>query len=478
MWVTLVLAVLSGIVLPFHGQGPAAQTPEPVVHAILFYSPTCPHCRKVIAEDLVPLKNRYGDRLILLTLDTSSEFGGQLFRAALDHYDVPQNMWAVPFMIVQDQILVGSLDIPARFPVILEGGLAGDGIGLPAIPMLLEFLEARGELEVREPGRRYVYRIPDGQRMTAEEPTSEEAAAEAAEGEEAAQPVQGMAAADVATSEEGPREEARGEERAAETGRTEEAAPDAVAREAGASGTGDVGAVTAGRELAGELAEGPREAEAETERDLAASEGSRKVAADDPLDLERAARHLEDMTPWQRFAQDRSGNTLSLVVLLVMLLTVAMTVYPPARRGADWPRWAIPALAGVGLVVALYLSYVELTETPAVCGPVGDCNTVQQSPYARLFGILPVGVLGALGYLTIFSLWIVIRRARGPVRRSATLALWAVALMGTLFSIYLTFVEPFVIGATCAWCLTSAVVMTLLLWASAAPASLAWRGEA
>ena len=34
---------------------------------------------------------------------------------------------------------------------------------------------------------------------------------------------------------------------------------------------------------------------------------------------------------------------------------------------------------------------------------------------------------------------------------------------GVLFSIYLTFLEPFVIGATCAWCLSSAVIMTLLL---------------
>jgi len=35
---------------------------------------------------------------------------------------------------------------------------------------------------------------------------------------------------------------------------------------------------------------------------------------------------------------------------------------------------------------------------------------------------------------------------------------------GTLFSIYLTFLEPFVIGATCAWCLSSAIIMTLLIW--------------
>jgi uncharacterized membrane protein len=45
-----------------------------------------------------------------------------------------------------------------------------------------------------------------------------------------------------------------------------------------------------------------------------------------------------------------------------------------------------------------------------------------------------------------------------------------VALVGTLFSVYLTFLEPFVLGATCAWCLTSAVLQTLLLWLTADPA--------
>ena len=40
---------------------------------------------------------------------------------------------------------------------------------------------------------------------------------------------------------------------------------------------------------------------------------------------------------------------------------------------------------------------------------------------------------------------------------------------GLAFSIYLTFLEPFVIGASCAWCLTSAVIMTVLLWLTAVP---------
>jgi uncharacterized membrane protein len=60
------------------------------------------------------------------------------------------------------------------------------------------------------------------------------------------------------------------------------------------------------------------------------------------------------------------------------------------------------------------------------------------------------------------------------VRDNATLALWAAAFFGTLFSVYLTFLEPFVIGATCAWCLSSAVIMALLLWATAPLAAAAW----
>jgi uncharacterized membrane protein len=53
------------------------------------------------------------------------------------------------------------------------------------------------------------------------------------------------------------------------------------------------------------------------------------------------------------------------------------------------------------------------------------------------------------------------------------LALLGLTAFGVLFSIYLTFLEPFVIGATCAWCLTSAIVMTALFWLSLAPAKLA-----
>ena len=49
-------------------------------------------------------------------------------------------------------------------------------------------------------------------------------------------------------------------------------------------------------------------------------------------------------------------------------------------------------------------------------------------------------------------------------------ALFGVTLFGVLFSLYLTILEPFVIRAVCAWCLTSAVLVTLLMLLSLRPA--------
>jgi len=122
----------------------------------------------------------------------------------------------------------------------------------------------------------------------------------------------------------------------------------------------------------------------------------------------------------------------------------------------------IPLLSIIGIGVAGYLAYVELNQVEAVCGPVGNCNTVQQSEYATLFGFLPIGVLGVMGYLFIIILWLARLLDLPGYTRILNLALFGVTLFGILFSIYLTFLEPFVIGATCIWCLSSAVIMTIL----------------
>lgn len=173
------------------------------------------------------------------------------------------------------------------------------------------------------------------------------------------------------------------------------------------------------------------------------------------------------------FMRDPLGNSVSVVVLLG-LLVVLVTVSSPRRWFADFSarfaRWGMLALLIVALLVASYLSYVEVTQTEAVCGAVGDCNAVQQSSYALIFGFLPVAVFGLLGDIAIlatyvYTYWI----KKGPYIEKIPALTFGLALFGLLFSIYLTYLEPFVIGATCMWCLTSAVCVALLTLLSAGP---------
>ncbi len=177
----------------------------------------------------------------------------------------------------------------------------------------------------------------------------------------------------------------------------------------------------------------------------------------------------------ERFLQDPVGNGLAILVLLGMIGSVlAVPLLAAARKTPGESGFAVPILAALGIVVAGYLSYIEASGATAICGPVGDCNAVQQSEYAVLFGIVPVGLLGLLGYIVIITAWLLAGVARGRTAERAAVALVGTAFLGTVFSIYLTFLEPFVIGATCAWCLTSAVLITLLLWLSAEPGIEAW----
>jgi len=175
---------------------------------------------------------------------------------------------------------------------------------------------------------------------------------------------------------------------------------------------------------------------------------------------------VHEMTVQEKFKSDLVGNILSVVLLAGMLVVLVITGInltkdpDPDKKGT--PEWLIPLLSIIGIGIAGYLAYIELNQLEAVCGPVGNCNTVQQSEYATLFGFLPIGVLGVMGYLFIIILWLARLLDLPGYTRILNLALFGITLFGILFSIYLTFLEPFVIGATCIWCLSSAVIMTIL----------------
>ncbi|MEN8240726.1 MAG: vitamin K epoxide reductase family protein [Chloroflexota bacterium] len=322
----------------------AAPSDQPVVRAVLFYSPSCGHCEYVRTDIFPPLIDKYGSQLEIAEINISTEAGYKVFDIALKQYQVPETSQGVPFLLIEDQYLVGSIEIPEQFPQIIASELQADGTTWPQIPEVLEFLEIIEQ-------------------------------------------------------------------------------PDEILAEATPS------------EAAPELTIVQQDDEPET-----------------PLFI-------------LRYQQDLAGNTIAVIVLVGMIIAMTYTgiVFMRTASLRHWPEWITPLLLVIGFGVAVYLSTIEVYGGEAICGPVGDCNAVQASPYSRLFGLIHIGVIGMIGYVMIGIAWALGRWGKESYRSMAHMAVFLFTVFGTMFSIYLTFLEPFVIGATCMWCITSAVVMSLLM---------------
>ncbi len=185
--------------------------------------------------------------------------------------------------------------------------------------------------------------------------------------------------------------------------------------------------------------------------DYIAAEAERAAAGDQPLWL-------------ARFRRDLPGNYVSLALLVSMLaLAVALIRPRPWQRTLSErvPFWLKMGTALVGLSVALYLIYGETTPEELVCGPIGQCNVVQQSDLAILFGFLPMALFGALGYLALLATYAYERWGQSLYAELAPVVSLGLTTFGFGFSIFLTYWQPFGIGATCIWCLASAVTMSL-----------------
>lgn len=167
--------------------------------------------------------------------------------------------------------------------------------------------------------------------------------------------------------------------------------------------------------------------------------------------------------------------SLVMVAMIISLLYVGVIYVRgmsalPKIFTRSWLQYSLPVLCLIGLGVAGYLSYVEIFVVEAVCGPVGDCNAVQSSIYAKLFGFLPIGVLGMAGFVAILGAWLYPQIRSDRLAHYAPLANFCMALFGVIFSIYLTYLEIFVIRAVCMWCVSSAIIMDLLLLVTLGPA--------
>ena len=122
-----------------------------------------------------------------------------------------------------------------------------------------------------------------------------------------------------------------------------------------------------------------------------------------------------------------------------------------ARTGVPKLPVVASLLALVGLADSVYLTVHHFTAEPVPCSIVEGCETVLTSAYAEVAGV-PIAAFGAFAYFVAFSL--------------AVLTVFGNRTMWQLFgvqsfimaavSVYLVYLQGFVIGAFCQFCLISA----------------------
>ena len=139
----------------------------------------------------------------------------------------------------------------------------------------------------------------------------------------------------------------------------------------------------------------------------------------------------------------------------------------PATSPASGPvnRMIAAVLSLIGVFLAFYLVANNMGWIPPIpCGS-GACGLVQSSKYAWI-GPVPVSAIGLGGYLALFALSIAGLQASLAGSRAIAFLLFAGALLGVLFSAYLTYLEAMVIQAWCRYCVASAILITVIFVAT------------
>jgi uncharacterized membrane protein len=124
---------------------------------------------------------------------------------------------------------------------------------------------------------------------------------------------------------------------------------------------------------------------------------------------------------------------------------------------------AVLSLAGLFLSAYLYLYKIGRIGSVA-CGD-GGCETVQHSSWSRFAGI-EVSLIGLGGYAALLLVSLMALQAPLAARRWPSTLLAVLAAVGVVFTVYLTYLELFVIHAICRWCVGSAVIIVAILVAA------------
>lgn len=130
-------------------------------------------------------------------------------------------------------------------------------------------------------------------------------------------------------------------------------------------------------------------------------------------------------------------------------------------------RMTIAAISLAGVFLALYLTLYKLGIIGHLACGLGSCERVNTSRWATFLG-LPVAAWGVGFYAATFLVALAGTSPRWADRREPAIALTIMTIVGVLFTTWLSYLEVYVIGAICRFCVGSAIIVVLLFGLSLA----------
>jgi uncharacterized membrane protein len=121
-------------------------------------------------------------------------------------------------------------------------------------------------------------------------------------------------------------------------------------------------------------------------------------------------------------------------------------------------RMSAAFLSLAGLFISAYLYLYKLGRIGSLACGTGGCETVQLSSWSRIGGI-EVSLIGLLGYAALLALSLASLQGDGTYQQWPMKVMTLAAGMGVLFTVYLTYLELFVIHAICRWCVASGAII-------------------
>ncbi|MEA2723760.1 MAG: hypothetical protein QOH59_1531 [Gemmatimonadales bacterium] len=125
-------------------------------------------------------------------------------------------------------------------------------------------------------------------------------------------------------------------------------------------------------------------------------------------------------------------------------------------------RMSAALLSLAGLFISAYLYLYKIGKIGSLACGTGECETVQLSPWSSIAGV-DVALIGVLGYAGLLALTLAALQPGLVGRRWPASVLAVLAGAGVLFTVYLTYLELFVIHAICRWCVASGFVILAIL---------------